>query len=139
MTELKNKHKLKTKYKKWVENYRPHYKFCKSYIKTLEKACKEVSGDKDEKLKKLKVFTSYITSLKILIKVCDDDNSYEQFKLRPFKKLEYIHKALFGIFKKHNKHFPELTEEQKSLLNEEQIRFNKQSIKPNKSIQKRKP
>ena len=139
---------LESKYKKWLDQLRPHYNFAKSYIVTLEK-----SGEKNDKeLEKItneteknkiffrmKTFNSVKAALKLLIIMCDDDNSFQRLSPKPFIKLEIVHKTLKGVYKRNNRIFPELTTEQKSLIYIEQIQYQKEEIKLTKPKPKPKP
>ena len=138
---------LESKYKKWLDQLRPHYNFAKSYIVTLEKSCEKnnkelekITNDteKNKVFFRMKIFNSVKAALKLLIIMCDDDNSFQRLSPKPFIKLEIVHKTLKGVYKRNNRIFPELTKEQKSLIYIEQIQYQKE-IKLTKPKQKQKP
>tara|TARA_Y100001970_G_C13927726_1_gene696625 strand:+ start:336 stop:842 length:507 start_codon:yes stop_codon:yes gene_type:complete len=139
---------LESKYKKWLDQLRPHYNFAKSYIVTLEKSCEKnnkelekITNDteKNKIFFRMKIFNSVKAALKLLIIMCDDDNSFQRLSPKPFIKLEIVHKTLKGVYKRNNRIFPELTTEQKSLIYIEQIQYQKEEIKLTKPKPKPKP
>ena len=139
---------LESKYKKWLDQLRPHYNFAKSYIVTLEKSCEKnnkelekITNDteKNKIFFRMKTFNSVKAALKLLIIMCDDDNSFQRLSPKPFIKLEIVHKTLKGVYKRNNRIFPELTTEQKSLIYIEQIQYQKEEIKLTKPKPKPKP
>ena len=137
---------LESKYKKWLDQLRPHYNFAKSYIVTLEKSCEKNNKElekitneteKNKIFSRMKTFHSVKAVLKLLIIMCDDDNSFQRLSPKPFIKLEIVHKTLKGVYKRNNRIFPELTKEQKSLIYIEQIQYQKE-IKLTKPKKKQK-
>lgn len=137
---------LESKYKKWVDQFRPHYNFAKSYIKTLEKSCEENNKElekitneteKNKIFSRMKTFHSVKAVLKLLIIMCDNDNSFQRLSPKPFIKLEIVHKTLQGVYKRNNRVFPELTKEQKSLIYIDKIQYQKE-IKLTKPKKKQK-
>ena len=136
---------LESKYKKWLDQLRPHYNFAKSYIVTLEKSCEKnnkelekITNDteKNKIFSRMKTFNSVKAVLKLFIIICDNDDSFQKLSPKPFIKLEIVHKTLQGVYKRNNLIFPELTKEQKSLIYIEQIQ---KEIKLTKPKKKQKP